>query len=118
MSEPRDDAPGGLVKELFFAAGELPRDQRAAFLDERCAGNAELRRAVESLLAADDAAGDFFAQPTAGVGATEASTPAAVPREPIGPYKLLQVIGEGGFGTVYMAEQEHPVRRRVALKII
>ncbi|CAN5701179.1 hypothetical protein BH09PLA1_BH09PLA1_31240 [soil metagenome] len=118
MSETGGQSRGNVVKEAFLQASSLPIAERTAFLDQRCAGDDELRRAVESLLAAEESAGEFFAQPTTGAGTTEASQPAAVPRDPIGPYKLLQVIGEGGFGTVYMAEQEHPVRRRVALKII
>ncbi|MBC8106296.1 MAG: tetratricopeptide repeat protein [Anaerolineae bacterium] len=118
MTDRDDTSRGNEVKEIFLQASELSPAERAEFLDHRCAGNDELRRAVESLLVADEGAGDFFAQPTTGAGTTEATQPATVPREPIGPYKLLQVIGEGGFGTVYMADQSHPVRRRVALKII
>ncbi len=118
MVQPDPTPSESAVKELFLAASELRGDARTAYVAQRCGANAELRRAVESLLAAEDSAGEFFAQPTTGAGTTEATAPATVPREPIGPYKLLQVIGEGGFGTVYMAEQEHPVRRRVALKII
>ena len=119
------------AKELFIAASELPPRERSAFLDAQCAGDATLRAAVEELLAANERAGEFLAGPTlqpaaagaaGGGGATaRVRTPAtSSSSEPqsIGPYKLLQEIGEGGFGTVYLAEQEHPVRRRVAIKVI
>ena len=86
----------------------------------------ELRAQVQALLNAHDEAGEFLASPTvpeadeaARVATTLGSSPPTErPASTIGPYKLLQVIGEGGFGVVYMAEQEEPVRRRVALKII
>jgi len=101
---------------IFTAAVKLPPDQRAAYLDRACAGDAELRREVESLLRAHDASGDFL--PTR-PPATEASEPIAEgPGTVIGPYKLMEQIGEGGFGLVFVAEQQHPVRRKVALKII
>ncbi len=76
-------------------------------------GDPELRAEIESLLAAAARGPAFMAAPAA-LG----SGPAERPGARVGPYRLLQVIGEGGFGTVYMAEQEHPVRRTVALKII
>ena len=85
-------------------------------LSDACAGDPELRSEVEKLLRAHETAGDFLASPTV-------STPTALvsPEERegarIGPYKLLQRIGEGGFATVYMAEQTEPVLRKVALKI-
>jgi serine/threonine protein kinase len=117
---------------VFAAALELPVDQRGAYLDQACAGDAVLRGQVEALLRVHDDAGDFFdklasvAQPSAVEG--EIPGPAGTIRIPanpsekagdrIGRYKLLQQIGEGGCGVVYMAEQEEPVRRRVALKVI
>ena len=107
------------LKELFAQASELPAEARAAFLEQACGGDQVLRTAVETLLAAHDRAGAFLAGPTLEPNASTPSTAidAAQPRQ-IGPYKLLQEIGEGGFGTVWLAEQEHPVRRRVALKVI
>ena len=82
--------------------------------------DATLQSQVESLLAADDKIGSFLVKPA--VPATPPGDVTAVyrpltegPGTVIGPYKLLQHIGEGGFGAVYMAEQEHPVRRKVAL---
>jgi len=106
------------VESLFAAVLDKPAAERAAFLDRACAGNDELRQRVEALLKAHaEASGESFLtgpyQP-----ATDNYTPAEGPGTRIGPYKLLQQIGEGGMGVVYMAEQEQPVRRRVALKII
>src|SRR5580658_2962430 len=117
---------------VFAAALELPADQRGAYLDHACAGDVALRRQVEALLRVHDDAGNFFdklasvAQPTSGQGAMLGSSgpirlpgiPSEKPGDRIGRYKLLQQIGEGGCGVVYMAEQEEPVRRQVALKII
>jgi serine/threonine protein kinase len=105
---------------------------RAAFLDKACGGNPELRREVESLLAAHEAAGGFLNAPPAELGAdtsdmsdaldaTSDETKSELSERPgtmVGRYKLLEQIGEGGMGVVFMAEQTEPVRRRVALKII
>jgi WD40 repeat protein/serine/threonine protein kinase len=111
---------------IFHAAVEL-RDpaKRAAYLDLACDGDPALRSCLEQMLAAD---GDsFFEKPLPAPALAEAATlPARVPPvtdplapgERIGRYKLLQKIGEGGCGVVYMAEQTEPVRRRVALKVI
>ena len=89
---------------------------RRAYLDGACAGDAALRGEVESLLAAHEQAGDFM-QTTVLPGAMPV-VPVERAGDRIGRYKLLEPIGEGGFGVVWMAEQEEPVRRRVALKII
>ena len=86
-----------------------------AFLEQACGGDVELRRQADSLLAAHDQAGQFL-QPTVALSMPNALVGKSGDR--IGRYKLLEQIGEGGFGVVYMAEQEEPVRRRVALKII
>jgi serine/threonine protein kinase len=92
--------------------------ERAAFLDGACAGDARLRDRVEALLGAHDGAGSFLHEPAL-EGTTLAAAPLTEgPGAMIGPYKLLQLIGEGGFGAVYMAEQRTPVKRKVALKII
>jgi len=102
---------------LFEAALRLPTEQRAEYLSQVCGGDADLRRRVEALLAAFDRAGGFLKEPA--VPIPRPSLPQAEkPGDRIGRYKLLQQIGEGGMGVVYMAEQEEPVRRRVALKII
>jgi serine/threonine protein kinase/tetratricopeptide (TPR) repeat protein len=104
------------VEQIFTEALAKPTAQaRAAYLDIECAGDPELRRRVEALMAAHESAGDFLPLPDPNV--TQPITSESPP-EAIGPYKLLQTIGEGGFGTVYLAEQQHPVQRRVALKVI
>src|ERR1017187_6922787 len=108
---------------VFGAARRLPAGERAAYLNEACVGDAVLRQRVEELLQASEQAGAFLESPAAvplGPGGTihlELS-PTEKPGDRIGRYKLLQQIGEGGCGVVYMAEQEEPVRRRVALKVI
>src|SRR6266705_559778 len=105
--------------ELFAAAIELPVAERAAYLDHACSGDPDLRQQVEGLLKEHDDLGDLpEKRPSKG---TAQGGPRAIGEKPgdrIGHYKLLQQIGEGGYGVVYMAEQEAPVRRRVALKII
>jgi WD40 repeat protein/serine/threonine protein kinase/tetratricopeptide (TPR) repeat protein len=109
-----------LNEEAVFAeALEIPDPQeRAAYLDRACAGNLGLRHNVESLLAAY-AAGQFLEAPAPPPAATVDEVPLRErPGTVIGPYKLLQLIGEGGMGAVFMAEQTQPVRRKVALKII
>ena len=106
--------------EIFAEALQLPGDKRAAYLELACRDDEELRRKIEALIARHDTAGDFLETPACltavevrlGVTATEKAG------DRIGRYKLLQQIGEGGCGIVFMAEQEEPVRRRVALKII
>jgi len=105
---------------VFSAARRLPREQRAAYLDEACAGDAALRQRVEELLQASEAVGAFLENPESRPGVTVRLPiiPTEKPGDQIGRYKLLQQIGEGGCGVVYMAEQEEPVRRRVALKVI
>src|SRR6266571_883953 len=105
---------------VFTEALRLPREERDRYLSEACKGDAEFRRRVEALLQAYEQAGDFLGRPAADRPARTAQAfPAGEkPGDRIGHYKLLQQIGEGGCGVVYMAEQEEPVRRRVALKII
>ena len=109
---------------LFTLAVEKTAAERVAFLDRECSGDAELRQRVEALLGAHAKAGEFLNEPPAAVSAkTFVITTGMIPitekaGDRIGRYKLLQQIGEGGCGVVYMAEQEEPVRRRVALKVI
>ena len=102
---------------------------RAHYLREAAGGDEALLRRVEALLAVNDTPDRLLDQPAEAAVPTEALIPACgdeaianLPRElvgtQIGPYKLLQQIGEGGMGTVFMAEQTEPVRRKVALKII
>ncbi len=131
------------VRAVFLAAAERPAAERPAVLDRECGADAELRRRVEALLTAYDEPGRVPGEPDARGPATrpytsgadalpppppEEVSPPSLPLEAggaddrpgavIGPYKLLQRIGEGGMGVVWMAEQEQPVRRRVALKVI
>src|SRR5579863_6355377 len=108
---------------VFGDARRLPPEQRAAFLDQACAGDTALRQRLEELLRAGDEAGGFLEKPAAvPPGLAGAARPPLVPTEKsgdqIGRYKLLQQIGEGGCGVVYMAEQQEPIRRQVALKVI
>jgi serine/threonine protein kinase len=111
-----------LVKEIFADALEKANAaERAAYLAQACGNDAQLRQQVENLLQAHEKAGGFLEEPAAAPpGKTVVlSTPLTEkPGDHIGHYKLLQQIGEGGCGVVYMAEQEQPIRRRVALKVI
>src|SRR5258706_16009844 len=105
---------------VFTQALGLPPEERDRYLDAACKGDIEFRRRVEALLLAYEHAGDFLGRPAAKRPPKAAQVLAAgeKPGDRIGHYKLLEQIGEGGCGVVYMAEQEEPVRRRVALKII
>src|SRR6185503_9803797 len=109
-------------EEIFQIAADLTAPERAAYLRTACEGQAALRERIERLLASHDH--DAFMQRSADRADSpelEAELARLKPEEGedrIGHYKLLQQIGEGGFGTVWMAEQLEPVRRRVALKII
>jgi serine/threonine protein kinase/tetratricopeptide (TPR) repeat protein len=112
-----------LVKseETIFAEalGKGSALERDAYLDQACAGNAELRRAVEALLLAHQEASGILEAPPPGLDVSVENRPSTEGvGSPIGPYKLLEQIGGGGMGVVYMAEQLRPVRRKVALKII
>jgi len=113
------------AKSIFVKALEIETPEaRKAYLDDACAGNAELRSEVTDLLAAFEKVGSFLKKPAvetapkASGPTVDMATMAEAPGQLIGPYKLLQQIGEGGMGLVYMAEQEKPMRRKVALKII
>ena len=102
------------ANDVFLEALEQPGDEREAFVERACSGNEQLLDQVRSLLTASQRAGSFLESPP-----TDARLEACErPGVQIGPYKLLQQIGEGGMGVVHMAEQDQPVRRRVALKII
>ena len=111
--------------EIFEAALQhATREKRATYLNEACGDDARLRERVEALLKAHDQAGEFLEQAPAGVSAktfvvTTGMVPVTEgPGDRIGRYKLRENLGEGGCGVVYVAEQEEPVRRRVALKVI
>ena len=114
---------------LFNAASELASAaERAAYLARECAGDDRLRERIEEMLASDALAAEYFREPPPEF---RGPAPAPEPQLPgpssavagygsaaIGCYRLLEKLGEGGFGTVYLAEQTQPVRRRVALKVI
>jgi serine/threonine protein kinase/tetratricopeptide (TPR) repeat protein len=103
---------------IFTAAHELPEGERAAYLAQACGDDGALRQRVEALLRAHSELGDFMQEAPVSLGEREPRTVGETVGHRIGRYKLLQQIGEGGCGVVFMAEQEEPVRRRVALKII
>lgn len=110
------------LESIFAEAVELadPR-RRAVFLDDACAGNSQLLNRVNDLLSASAKAESFMSEPAGIVklpGELEADPVGEQPGDHVGRYRLLQQIGEGGMGSVFMAEQEDPVRRRVALKIV
>jgi serine/threonine protein kinase/tetratricopeptide (TPR) repeat protein len=108
------------LEAIFFAALEKGSPQeRAAYLDEACAADPDLRRRVVKMLAAQAQAGSFLEQPARSPVVTVDEQPVRDgPGTVIGPYKLLEPIGEGGFGVVFLAEQTQPLRRKVALKIL
>src|SRR4029079_9408167 len=113
-SDPRIEAT--FHKALELGSGE----EREAFIAQSLAEDEALQRHVRELLRASEEAGELLksAPPNPAIEAELARLKTEETGDQVGPYKLLQKIGEGGFGTVWMAEQEQPVRRRVALKII
>jgi eukaryotic-like serine/threonine-protein kinase len=125
-------------EDLFHLALEMPIGERSTFLDQACSGDVDRRRRVELLLRSHETPDSFLAGPLVNPRAiadldlgltadvepgtpeeriTGARPPAEGTGSQIGPYKLLQPLGEGGMGTVYLAEQTQPIRRKVALKI-
>jgi WD40 repeat protein len=106
-------------QRIFTEAIELPTEaERKVYLQHSCGADAALRQSVEGLLQAYFAEENFILPQVTADAGDEDSALAEGPGTTIGRYKLLEQIGEGGFGVVYMAEQQEPVRRRVALKII
>src|ERR1035441_6297857 len=113
MNEPNPE------ETIFAAARQLPPADRAAYLNQACGDNGPLRRRIEALLNASEQSGAFLEISAA--PALRRTPAASIPLaektgDKVGRYKLLQQIGEGGCGVVYMAAQEEPVRRKAALK--
>src|SRR5580700_11303656 len=124
------------IEELYHLGLELNEARRDEFLSRACEGDEDLRREVESLLAHEKKSKDFIESPAMEVaarlvgddsvnsGAGRELTESLPPGETIaaasiiGPYHLLHLIGEGGMGQVWLAEQKEPVRRRIALKLV
>src|SRR4029079_13396909 len=106
--------------EVFTETLQLPAAERAAYLERACGADGGRRQRVEGLLAAHVEVGDFLENPadTTSMRYRLGGSVGEKPGDRIGHYRLVQQIGEGGCGSVFMAEQEEPVRRRVALKII
>jgi len=129
MDNPNSPIPSqfNLELEIFAAALDLPgASERAAYLADACAGDHALRQRVEALLSAHEEAGTYLQNSPPGARTAIAASAISTHLLPvteqagdrIGHYKLREKIGEGGCGVVYVAEQEKPVRRRVALKVI
>src|SRR4030088_60946 len=126
MSPENKSSSQSRARDVFLEALEKSLSERATFLRDACVGNEKLRAEVEELLREHEQVGSFLESPAL-LDRTPGSTLAVTSGmfavmekagDRIGRYKLLQKIGEGGCGIVYMAEQEEPVRRRVALKVI
>jgi serine/threonine protein kinase/Tfp pilus assembly protein PilF len=109
------------VQELVRQVAELPAEEREPFLLHACAGDSALLREVRSLLRDDSGPGETSTLSIPEQGPADASSdpfPESQTPKQIGPYRLLEALGQGGMGAVFLAEQEQPFRRRVALKII
>jgi WD40 repeat protein/serine/threonine protein kinase len=107
-------------RSIFLAALDIDDlAERSAYLDQACARDGALRAQVEQLLKANQNSAPFMERPAPALVATVDEQPISErPGTMIGPYKLLEQIGEGGFGAVFMAEQQQPLRRKVALKVL
>jgi serine/threonine protein kinase len=106
-------------RSVFGRAVEIESAaERKAYLDDACADAPQVRERVEALLRAHEAAGGFLHPAGIGPDQTAPYTPPPDTPSTIGPYKLLEKIGEGGMGEVWVADQQEPIQRRVALKLI
>lgn len=106
-------------KSIFLVAIEIESSaERSSYLDSACAGNAELRMEVDKLLQSHETPPRIIDHLAESIPAIDPPPLSERPGDVIGPYRLLHLIGEGGMGAVYEAEQNHPVHRKVALKVI
>src|SRR5262245_28459791 len=108
------DASPRKARDVFLAALKLPAEEREAYLQEACGEDQDLHRRISALLQAQAEIGSFHEAPALTVDQPSTESPGTV----IGPYKLLEPIGEGGMGRVWMAQQTEPVKRLVAVKLI
>src|SRR5262245_5781658 len=114
MPEERPQVDEVFDEALRRAAGQ----DRARYLDEVCGDDLALRMRVERLLRAVSEAGSFLEMPAQDPSPTVDQSPVESPGTVIGPYKLIEQVGEGGMGSVWMAQQLEPVKRLVAIKLI
>src|SRR6516164_6116532 len=104
---------------IFNAARRLEDPAaRGRYVQQACGEDAALRARVEGLLRVHEQEPNFLAPPSEGLGASTGDGVAETVGTRVGPYQLLEQIGEGGFGVVFMAEQREPLRRMVAVKIL
>jgi len=106
------------MQEVFLEASALEKEDRSAFLDRACGDDSELRAEVEEMLAAESQVGTFLENPVISPSPRKPGTGEAPDPESIGPYRIQKRLGSGGMGVVYLAQQQKPVRRQVALKLI
>ncbi len=118
MDAPRPQPDAHTLKRRFVEAIELPPEQRRLYLDDLVTRDAPLHAALERLLLAHDQAGLFLSEPTHGQQPRPAAPPEEEAGDRVGPFVLLERLGEGGFAVVWRARQEQPVSREVALKIL
>ena len=120
MSQSNMSSPQEHEAALFALALSKPAAKRAAWLDAECEGDTALRQRLEALLSAHDAPDELPPAPAAKatIKLDMSEAPDEAVGQTLGRYKLMERLGEGGCGVVYVAEQTQPVRRRVALKVI